>query len=377
MDHLQDSHSEKQNQSNKNFLIAHPFLLSYGGAEYMLSVIANEILPTAKIFTIAYDKKVLQQVGISEDRIISPLKDGFLSKFRKELSIFYPSLIDTYNFSQFDAVISLSYAYVHGLIPGLDQNHYSFILTPMRALWLDTGRYWASKIPILSTFYNYLLTSQRLWDKTASFRPTKLFAISDEVKSRVKAFWGQESEVIYPPVDIDFYKPISKIQKQDYYITHARLVPHKRVDILIDACKKVNKKLVILGDGPELQKLKRLAADSSYIEFKGFVTDEQKREILQNAKAYLFAAYEDFGISMVESLAAGTPVIAYKRGGAAEIVQHKKNGIIFENQSSESLIAAIQQFETMQFDEQIIIESATKFSKQKFIHNFEEAINQR
>lgn len=343
----------------------------YGGAEAMLGVLAHKVLPDADIFTFAYDKEVLRQTGILESRIQSPFSDSPLSNFYREMSLIYPSLIESYLWDKYDNVLSLSYAYVHGLITQPDQKHISFILTPMRLLWLsEADTFWANKIPFVKYFYQRALTSQRLWDKTAAARPDKLISISQEVQSRVKHFWGRDSEIIHPPVDVDYYRPKEKQTHQDYYVTHARLVRHKRIDLIIKACEALNKKLIIIGDGPLHAELSELVSKKELITFAGFLPDDDKRFLLQHAKGYIFAANEDFGMSPVEAIASNIPVLAYNKGGVRETIQENINGLFFDEQTVESLVASLKQFDTLiekgHFSEDIA-QTVTRFGVQQFV----------
>ncbi|WKZ30607.1 MAG: glycosyltransferase [Candidatus Dojkabacteria bacterium] len=352
-------------------IIVHPFLKYYGGAEAMLSVLAHSVFPESDIFTFAYDKAVLDQLGIVESRVKSPFRDTMWSKYYREMSLFYPSLIESELWEGYDNIISLSYAYVHGLISQPDQFHTSFILTPMRLLWLgEEDRFWANKYPVMRHFYQKVLSQQRLWDAAAANRPDQLVAISEEVQSRIKSFWGRDSQVIYPPVDVEFFRPKEQVKKKDYFITHARLVRHKRIDLMIQACIALKKKLIIIGEGPLFPELQELAGKSEYITFSGFLTDPDKRFLIQQAKGYLFASNEDFGISPVEAISAGTPVLAYRKGGALETVQAGVSGMFFDNQTIESITEGIVRFEKAidagKFSSKMS-ETTEKFSSKHFI----------
>jgi glycosyltransferase involved in cell wall biosynthesis len=354
--------------NKKKVLILHPFLHANGGAEYMLSVLANQIFPEADIFTFSYTPAILQELNIDQKRIISPFGKSLLGRMYKFLTPFYPSLIESYNFSDYEFVISNSYAYVHGLITLPEQLHISFVLTPMRALWIDY-EYYISKIPLLNQISKSFLAAQRLWDRVAATRPDYLVAISKEVQARVKNFWGRESVIIYPPVDTKKFNTEVK-NESDYFVTVSRLVKHKRIDVIINAIKQTNHKLTVVGNGPEMGYLRRLAGGNKNIDFKGHVSETEKVKILQNAKGFIFASNEDFGISVVEAMAAGLPVLAYKKGGAAETVNESVTGLFFEEQTAESLLAVLEDFYNQinrsKFASEKIKLQADKFAQEKF-----------
>ena len=357
-------------------LILHPFLNFYGGAEYLLKVVANKIIPQADIYTFSYNDKVLTEVGIDKKRIISPLGGSIFAKMYRQATPLYPSMIDTLSFENYDLVLSFSYCYVHGLVTGQTVPHISYIQTPMRLLWLGASEYyWYDRVPLVREIYRSILSWQRVWDRQAAMRPDYLLANSSEVQKRIQTFWGRSSEVLYPPVDTNFYKPEKPVKKEDYFITHSRLVRHKRIDLLIEACREQKKKLIIVGDGPDYKRLKKVAQGSSDIQFTGHSTHKEKRDLLQHALGFLFAAEEDFGIAPVEAMAAGLPVLAYGKGGTTETVT-PDTGILCKEQTSEAFGKELGNF--AEFAEQvstaILYRQADKFSKERFIAEYSRSV---
>ncbi|MCC7303987.1 glycosyltransferase [bacterium] len=360
-------------------LLLHPFLNFYGGAEYLLSVVAKEIFPNASIMTFSNNDAVLRQMGISSNRVVPLLGKGIGSRLYKQITPLYPSLVDTTGLGEFDIVLSFSYAYVHGFVTSHNQLHISHIQTPMRLLWLkESEHYVYDKIPLIREVYRSILAWQRVWDKQASTRPDYLLANSREVSNRISTFWGRPSDIVYPPVDTDFYLPTEPVRKEEYYITHSRLVRYKRIDILIDACIAQKKKLVVVGDGPEYKKLVNYAKNSPDIVFTGYLSHTQKRELLQKANGFLFAAHEDFGIVPIEALAAGTPVLAFGRGGALETVT-PDTGMFFKQQTADSISSQLPLFEKFvtQVNREVLKHQAEKFSKQSFIKNYTRQISEK
>ena len=203
----------------------------------------------------------------------------------------------------------------------------------------------------------------RVWDYEASFRPDVVVAISEHVKKRIKKVYKRDSIVVYPGIDTEFWNP-SDVTAEDYFIIVSRLQYHKRIDIAVDACNKLERRLVIIGDGPERKRLEERAGNS--IEFLGFRDDEKARDYLRKGRAFLFPGIEDFGLAPVEAMACGTPVIAYNEGGLCETIVDGKLGVLYDNGSVEDLIQAMKRFEKMSFDRSVISESAQKFSQKSF-----------
>lgn len=364
---------------DKRILLLHPFLNFYGGAEYLLKVVATEIFPKADIYTFSYRKDILSEMGIDESRIISPLGGGIFSSMYTQTTPLYPSMMDTLSADGYDLVLSFTYGYVHGIVTAHTQPHISFVQTPMRLLWLkESEHYRYDKVPVVRELYRSILAWQRVWDRQAATRPDYLLANSHIVGKRVETFWGRNAQVVYPPVDTAFYAPSEHVTKSDYFITHSRLVRYKRIDILIDACIQQNKKLMVVGDGPDYKRLKAIAKRSSLIEFTGYVSHEEKRHLLQEAKGFLFAAEEDFGIAPVEALAAGTSVLAYGKGGVTETIT-ADTGMFFKEQSAKSLAGSLENFETFvgHVNAGVLRKQAEKFSKKQFIDTYSATVSNK
>jgi glycosyltransferase involved in cell wall biosynthesis len=356
----------------KKVLIAHPFLNFYGGAEYMLKVVASEIAPHADIFVFSYTKKIIEKLGIDQKRLIVPV-GNILSPIYQQATPLYPAIIDTVEFNNYDYVLSFSYGYSHGIITNHHQKHVSYIQTPMRLLWLrESEFYWYNKVPLVKNIYQSILTWQRLWDKQAATRPDKLLANSQTVRDRINTFWGLDATVVHPPVDVAFYSQgFENAKKEEYFIMHSRLVRYKRVDLLIEAAKLVHKKLVIVGDGPDYKRLKAIKGKSTDIEFVGNVGEVEKRTLLQNAKGFVYASEEDFGIAPVEAMAAGLPIYALSAGGVKETVTSNE-GIFFSQQEALCIADGWEKFEsfTGQINPENQVRRASLFSQEKFIEGY-------
>lgn len=284
---------------------------------------------------------------------------------RKFLQLF-PIAIEQFDLSDYDLILSSSSAVAKGVKTLKEQLHICYCHSPMRYVWdlqeqylqdagLDKG--------LKGIYAKYVLNKIKKWDIENSKNVDFFIANSNYVAARIKRIYDREATVIYPPVDVDFFQ--LEEQKQDYYFTASRLVAYKKVQLIVETFDELpHLKLIVAGDGPEFQKLKKLAKNN--IEFVGFVDYEKLKIFLQKAKAFVFAAEEDFGIIPVEAQACGTPVIAFAKGGALETIIENETGIFFEAQSKQKLKEAIFTFERTEFNPKKIREHAIKFSKQRF-----------
>jgi len=213
----------------------------------------------------------------------------------------------------------------------------------------------------------------RAWDTSAAARVHEFAAISNGIAGRIRSAYQRDAYVIYPPVEVDRFSPTGR--RGDYFVTLSRLVPHKRIDLVIEAFSRFKLPLKIIGEGPQRKKLQRRAGPN--IEFLGYQTEEAVARLLTNARGFVCAAEEDFGIAMVEAQAAGCPVIAYKGGGALETVIDGVTGLFFADQSAASLREAIQRFEESAhcFRTDVMVENAQRFSKTRFKRSFQEFVN--
>ena len=326
------------------------WLVVYAGAEKVLEQILR-LYPEADIFCLV--------------DFIPPDKRGFLlnkkthtsfiqhlpmakSKYRSYLPLM-PLAIEQLDVTGYDLVISSSYAVSKGIITGPDQVHISYVHSPIRYAWdlqhqylhesgLEKGlKGWLAKI---------ILHYIRMWDYRTANGVDYFIANSQFIARRIKKVYGREAEVIYPPVDVEAYQMCD--QKENFYLTASRMVPYKKIKLIVEAFNTMpDKKLVVIGDGPEFEKTKAIAGAN--IELLGYQPFDVLKEKMQKAKAFVFAAEEDFGITPVEAQACGTPVIAYGQGGALETVRglDKENptGLFFEAQTVDSIVQTVKKFE--------------------------------
>lgn len=346
--------------------LVHDYLVQYGGAERVLESLC-EIFPLAPIYTLVYDEKLFAPRFNGRKIYTSFLQNFPLSKtHHRAFPVLMPMAIESFDLSSYDIVISDSNSYAKGVITGSKTLHICYCHTPMRYAWDNYYSYaesfsFSSVIKkIIPLAMNYI----RLWDKISADRAEKFIANSNFVKRRIKKYYQKNAEVVYPPVDISFYGAKKDIKKENYFLIVGRLIPYKRFDLVVEAFNILNLSLKIIGEGPELKKLKSMAGPN--IEFLGWLPDSKVRDYYARAKAFIFPQEEDFGIVALEAMASGTPLIAYRGGGALEIVHEGVNGIFFDLQNIESVVRAVEKFQRKKFDSGIIKDSIKKFDKKLF-----------
>lgn len=328
--------------------IIHDWLVVNGGAEKVLLELLA-IYPQADIFTLVdflpeEEKKWLGNTKITTSFI---QRMPFAKKRYRNYLPLFPIAIEQFDLSEYDLVISSSYAVAKGVITGPDQKHVSYCHSPARYAWDLQAQYLKEsglETGVKSVLARYFLHKFRIWDVRSSFGVDTFIANSNFIAKRIYKCYRREATVVYPPVDISRFA--LETEKEDFYLTASRLVPYKRIDLVVAAfAKQPHLKLKVIGDGPEMDKIRKLAEGCSNIEILGYQSDESMVSNMQKAKAFVFAAEEDFGIIPVEAQACGTPVIALGKGGCLETVVQGETGIHFEEQTLECLSAAILEME--------------------------------
>ncbi len=348
--------------------LIHDHLAQDGGAEKVLQTFLP-MFPKAPIYTLLYDKKNARKYYKDrhiEASVIQRLPGG-VSHYKWYLP-FMPMAVEFFDLRGFDLVISDTSSFAKGVITMPETLHICYCHTPTRYLWSDTHQYLneLKYNKYLKKIISLILTRLRTWDRLAADRVDHFIANSYTVKKRIKKYYRRNSVVIYPPVETDIFS-VSK-EVEDYFLIGCRLAPYKRVDIVVEAFKKLGSKykLKIFGDGVDKARLEKIAQGAENIEFLGRVTDEEKAKLYSRALAFINPQEEDFGITVVESMAAGRPVIAYKKGGATETVKEGETGIFFKKQTATDLIKVIESFSNYKFEPEKIREYALKFSKDRF-----------
>lgn len=332
----------------------------WGGAERVLLAL-HELFPEAPLFTALYDP-----VKAPWAKVFPKVIPSFLQKiawFRDKhelLGALMPLAFESFNFNDYDLVVSVTSEAAKGIITKPGTKHICYCLTPTRYLWSGYEIYFAN--PILKWLSHPVVGALRRWDKVAAARPDEIVSISSAVKSRIKKYYGRDSQIIFPGIDI---KPVSKQLARKYYLVVGRLVKYKKVDLVIRAFNELGYPLVIVGTGSEEARLKSIA--QSNVKFEGQVSEDELDKYYRGALALVFPQEEDFGLTAIEAQAFGTPVIAFRKGGAKDTVIDNKTGILFDNQSIESLETAVKKFAKMDFKEQDLKANALRFSKAVFL----------
>lgn len=337
----------------------------WGGAERVLLTL-HEIFPDAPLFTSVYSQERAEWA-----RVFPKVIPSFLQKIPYVVNNheFFPYLMpfafESHNMNDYDLVISVTSEFAKGIIT--KGKHICYCLTPTRYLWSSYDHYFRN--PILRIGSTPLISYLEKWDKNAAYRPDILVSISNEVKNRIKNYYGRDSKVIFPPVEVERFKKKKTFKRKgDFFLIVSRLVSYKKVDLAVDAFNELGIPLVVVGTGREEKKLKRKASQN--IKFINQLTDGELSYYYRKSKALVLPQEEDFGIVAVEAQAAGTPVIAYKKGGALDTVIDGKTGVFFEEQTRDSLISAIEKFEDMKFKEKDLVKNAQRFSSERFKKEF-------
>ncbi len=369
--------------------LVHDHLAQDGGAEKVLQVFAG-MYPEAPIYTLLYEKNNANKNykgKTIETSVIQKLPGG-VRHYQWYLP-FMPLAVEFFDLNEYDLVISDTSSFAKGVITSPHTLHVCYCHTPTRYLWSDTHQYinelkynkWMKKIISL------ILTRIRMWDKLAADRVDVFIANSKTVQKRITKYYRRDSVVIYPPVETERFSVASvDPMKQDkpYFLIGCRLAPYKRVDITIEAFKALGEeyRLKVFGDGVDMKRLKKIAGDSGNIEFIGRVSDEEKADLYSNALAFINPQEEDFGITPVEAMASGRPVLAYRKGGATETVKEGETGLFFDEQTSEAIADIVHKFYTKtregeyHWDSAAIRQHAEAFSVANFKRQITEFISQ-
>lgn len=354
-----------------NIALVHDWLTNHAGAERVLMAI-KEIYPKASIFTSVFDEK-----GANEFKkyniVTSILQKIPLIKSRRELLVpLTPYAFENFDFSKFDLVISSTTFAAKGLITKPDTIHICYCHTPTRWIWtpkLDPR----SSQGKFSNLKKKIREKLKRWDIVAADRPDYYISNSNYIGKRITKYYKRNSVTIYPPVDVDRYKVAKKSEIKDYYLFVSRLVGYKRCDIVVEAFNQLGLPLKIIGKGPEKKRLQKIAKNN--IDFLGFLSDREVEKYYREAKAFIFAAEEDFGIVPVEAMATGRPVLAYGKGGATETVVAGKTGEFFSQQTAKSIVDAVKRFDPDKYNSGVIKKHAQRFSKERFKKEFKKKVD--
>lgn len=339
--------------------LVHEYLTNFAGSEQVLLAL-HELFPDAPIYTAIYNPEKCPQFRNADVRT-SFLQNFPKAKTRYQVYIpLMPLAVEGYDLSEYDVIISDSHIATKGVITKPDAVHICYCHTPIRYAWSPEVDPRASGSFIRRLASHYL----RLWDALAAKRVDYWIANSSYIAQRINKFYRAEATVIHPPVDLAALQPVDG-ELEDYYVFSSRLIDYKKPDMVIEAFNRLGKKLVVLGRGPMLEELQRQAAPNITF-ISEFISYQRMAEIFSKANAMIFPAEEDFGLLMVEMMACGRPVIAYKAGGATDIVIPGKTGEFMEEQSVEAIVKAVAAFKPMRYDKKAIITHAQQFDRNTF-----------
>lgn len=352
--------------------IVHDDLIQWGGAERLV-LAASEIWKDAPIYTSIFNPNNLPEEFRKKNIVTSWMqKLPFKNSLFKVYFPFYPMAFESLDLSEFDVVLSSSTRFAHGVITKPGTLHICYCHTPPRMFW-DSGAYfaneklWSIKKLFLLPSISYL----RIWDSAASERVDLWLANSNNVADKIKKVYRKEPFVIHPFVDIDRFTEENS-GEGDYYLVVARLVSYKRVDLAIEACNELKLNLVIIGDGPDRDRLQKMAGKT--VKFVGRLEDGEVVKYYYGCRALIFPGEEDLGITSLEAQAAGKPVIGYRGGGVQETVIEKITGEFFYPQTKEALISVLANFDTSYYKKNAILENAKRFSKERFKENLKQYV---
>jgi glycosyltransferase involved in cell wall biosynthesis len=353
-------------KDEKKVAIVHDFLLYPGGAERVLADICD-MYPDAPVYTLLYDKGRMGEYFEDKDIRTSFLQKyiSFAKKHHRWLLPFFGAAVESFDLRDFDLVISSSGAWSKGIVTRLNTKHVAYIHSPMRYVWDENEYYLKKNTKIKNGICTRILLSYlRVWDHQAAQRPDILVANSLHTKKRINKYYRRDAELVYPGVGVEPFIA-SKNKKDNYFLIISRLSAYKNVALAIEVCNKLQLPLIVIGEGKEKKELEQKAGKT--ITIKGWVDEKEKVKYLQNARALLFPAEDDFGIVCVEAMQVGTPVIALARGGAQEVVL-EGCGETFEAPTVEMIADAMRRFleKEKSYDVNVIRAQGNKFSKQNF-----------
>jgi glycosyltransferase involved in cell wall biosynthesis len=368
------------NMQNKKVSVVHEWLLSYAGSEQVSARILS-VFPQSKLFSVVdflTDKQRACFGGRHAQTSFIQRLPGAHKHYQKYLPLM-PLAIEQLDVSDADIVISSAHAVAKGVLTGPDQLHISYVHSPMRYAWDLQHQYLRESglnKGLKGLITKWLLHKLRLWDYRTANGVDHFVANSQFIARRIKKIYGREATVIYPPVAVDDFPCVE--QKEDFYFTASRMVPYKKMDLIVEAFTRMpDKKLVMIGDGGEYKKIAAIAAGHANITLLGYQPFDVLKSHMQRAKAFVFAAEEDFGITPVEAQACGTPVIAYGKGGVLETVRplgvNEPTGLFFNEQSVDALCAAVNQFEQQaeMIESGFCRKNAERFSCVRFEREFQ------
>jgi glycosyltransferase involved in cell wall biosynthesis len=341
--------------------IVHDWLNGMRGGEKVLEALI-ELYPEATVHTLFYERGQVSAV-IARQKIVTSWMNripGIYRHYRNFLPLF-PAAVESFDFSDFDLVISSSHA-VAKAAKAVNGLHISYCHTPMRYLWDPESGY--AIRPHQRLALNTIRERLRRWDRETARHVDHFIANSKFVQGRLRQYYDRDSSVIHPPVDTSFYAPSGETAREDFYLAAGAMVSYKRFEVILEAFRRLGKRLLVAGNGPDFKRLQRLAAPN--VRFLGWLHDSELRDLYRRARAFVFAAREDFGIMPVEARACGCPVIAFAQGGVLETVRDGVSGVLFNAQEPEAVVGAVERFEKTEWSDDQVRSGVEEFSRERF-----------
>jgi glycosyltransferase involved in cell wall biosynthesis len=369
----------------KKVALVHDWLNGMRGGEKVLEIICD-LFPYSPIYTLFYEPDLVSDKLNSRKIIPSTLQQFLFTRdYYRHFLPLYPWAIERFDFSEYNLILSTSHCAAKGVRVPKDAIHVCYCLTPMRYIWDRFGDYFGRMSRLSPVRLAMTSVRKRLqkWDVKTSERVDFFIACSKYVADRIKRYYGRDSEIIHPPVDTEFFHPVTIAEQRarhetvvaDYYLISTALVPYKRVDIAIEAFRDRPERLLVVGSGPEEKKLQSSAPPN--VTLLGWISDQELLWLYQNCRAFIFTSEEDFGIAPLEAMSCGRPVIAYGYGGARETVVEGKTGIFFYDQSPASLEHALDRFNDDDFEMEDLREHARQFSDQVFFNKMKDFLKEK
>jgi glycosyltransferase involved in cell wall biosynthesis len=336
--------------SDLKIAIIHEWLVTFAGSERVIEQILK-VFPNADLYCLIDILPAKDRGFLNRKKVYTSFLQSFpfKNKLYRHYLPFMPVAIEQLDLSNYNIIISNCHAVSKGVITSPEQLHLSYIHTPIRYAWDMQNEYFDSRKPLKTTnlIARATLHYIRIWDLAASSRPDIILANSSFIAKRIRKFYRRDSQVFYPPVDTNFFT--YEDHKSDFYLAASRFVPYKRMDLIVEAFRTMpDKKLIIIGDGPDRAKIKKTSTKN--VEWLGYQNAEILRNYMQKARAFIFAAKEDFGITPLEAQACGTPVIAFGQGGVKETIRElnrpQSTGVFFTEQSATAICEAVNKFES-------------------------------
>jgi glycosyltransferase involved in cell wall biosynthesis len=354
-------------------VLVHDYLDQAGGAERVVESL-HEVFPSAPLYTLIYDKTKLPAI-FSKMKIHTSFlqKLPFVMKHLNRYLPLFPLALESFDLSEYDVIVSSSSAWGKGVRKRKDQTHICYCHSPMRFVWMyedymekeGLGMFTRAMLP-------FIMKWLKKWDIKTNRGVDHFIANSRTTQKRIKLFYGRESDVIYPPVDTNFFKPQGG-EVKDYFLVVSRLNPYKRIDLAIEAFNELGLTLYVIGNGPDEARLKSIAKQN--IKFLGRLSDTEVVKYYSSCKGFILPGEEDFGLTPVEAQACGRPVIAYRAGGAMESIVEGSTGIFFDKQEKDSLVRAVKEFYSISFNKDVIRRNALRFDKAEFKKKIKEYVD--